>query len=91
MLVKILGGLDLISAIVFLMIIFGLDPWTQLVLFCAGLLFLKGLFILTGEPLSVIDLVSSLTLIFSLLWIPWMGLAWMLALLLLAKGIVSFI
>ncbi|MEK6858640.1 MAG: hypothetical protein AABX53_01870 [Nanoarchaeota archaeon] len=91
MLVRMLGGLDLLSAIVFLMIIFGLDPWTQFVLFCAGLLFLKGLFILTGEPLSAIDLVSSLTLIFSLLWMPWMGLAWMLALLLLAKGIVSFI
>lgn len=91
MLVKILGGLDLLSALVLLMIIFGIEPWVQLVLFCAGLLFLKGLFILTGEPLSLIDLVSSLTLIFSLLWAPWMGFMWMLALLLLAKGMVSFI
>lgn len=91
MLVKILGGLDLLSALVLLMVIFGIEPWVQLVLFCAGLLFLKGLFILTGEPLSLIDLVSSLTLIFSLLWAPWMGLMWMLALLLLAKGMVSFI
>lgn len=91
MLVKILGGLDLLAAITFLMIVFGINPWTQLILFCAGLLFLKGLFILTGEPLSAIDLVASLTLIISVFFVPWIGLVWMLSLLLLAKGIVSFI
>lgn len=91
MLVKLLGLIDGIAAFVFLMMIFGISPWTQLVLFCAGLLFLKGLFILTGEPLSAIDLAASVVLIISIFFIPWIGLVWMLALLLLAKGVVSFI
>lgn len=91
MLVKILGGIDLLSAFVFLMLIFGVHPYFQIILFCSGLLFLKGLFVFTGEPLSLIDMVSSILLIFSifmglptiLLWVP--------AFLLLAKGIVSFV
>jgi len=89
-LVKILGALDLFSCFVFLMLNFGIPPYFQVVLFCAGLLFLKGLFVLRGEPLSIIDLFSSLVLLLSLgfhvspilLWIP--------SFLLLAKGIVSF-
>lgn len=91
MLVKLLGALDLLAAITLLMIIFGITPWVQLMLFCAGLLFLKGLFILTGEPLSAIDLLASITLIVGIFFMPWPGLLWALALLLLAKGVVSFI
>lgn len=90
--VKILGCIDLIASLTFLMIIFGISPWLQLILFCSGLLLMKGMMIFTGEvPLSVIDLFSSLMLILSifldlpavLLWIP--------AFLLMAKGIVSFL
>lgn len=91
MLVKILGAIDGIAALVFLMIVFGIPPWTQLVLFCAGLLFLKGLFLFTGEPLSAIDLAASVVLLISIFFMPWAGLVWMLALLLLAKSVVSFI
>lgn len=91
MLVKILGAIDLISSIVLLMIVFGITPWIQILLFCAGLLFLKGLFILTGEPLSAIDLISSVTLLVSIFFMPWSGVVWILSLLLLAKGSVSLL
>ncbi len=91
LLLKMLGLMDLLSSVVFLMFIFGIVPWMQLVLFCAGLLFLKGLFIFTGEPLSAIDLIASLTFVASLFFAPWASLLWLLSLLLLAKGIVSFL
>ena len=90
-LVKILGAIDLIAALTFLIMIFSVTPFTQLMLFCAGLLFLKGLFIFTGEPLSLIDLVASATLILSFWFTPWAVLIWALAFLLLAKGVVSFL
>jgi hypothetical protein len=90
-LVKILGGIDIASALAFLMLIFGMDVMQQFLVFCAGLLFLKGMFIFMGDVLSAIDLVSALLLFLSipfdlpaiLLWIP--------AFFLLAKGVVSFI
>ncbi len=90
-LVKILGGMDIASALAFLMLIFGMDVMQQFLVFCAGLLFLKGMFIFMGDVLSAIDLVSALLLFLSipfdlpaiLLWIP--------AFFLLAKGVVSFI
>jgi len=91
MLVKVLGALDMLAALTFLFIIFGITPFTQIILFCAGLLFLKGLFILTGEPLSIIDLLASATLIVAIFTTPWSFLLWILTLLLMAKGVVSFI
>lgn len=91
MIVKILGGIDLISSLTFLMLIFGIQPFTQILLFCAGLLFIKGLFILTGEPLSIIDLFSSLLLILSIFFTLSTTLLWIPAFLLLAKAIVSFV
>lgn len=90
-LVKILGGIDLTSALAFLMLIFGLSVLPQFLIFCAGLLFLKGMFIFMGDILSGVDLVAALLLFLSipfnlpsiLLWIP--------AFFLLAKGVVSFV
>ena len=90
-LVKILGGIDLASALAFLMLIFGMNVFPQYLVFCAGLLFLKGLFVLMGDVLSGVDLIAALLLFLSipfnlpsiLLWIP--------AFFLLAKGIVSFV
>ncbi|MFH1290216.1 MAG: hypothetical protein ABIH92_02290 [Nanoarchaeota archaeon] len=90
-LVKILGGIDLAAALAFLMLIFGMNVFHQYLVFCAGLLFIKGLFIFTGDILSGIDLFSALLLFLSipfalpsiLLWIP--------AFLLIAKGMVSFL
>jgi hypothetical protein len=90
-LVKILGGIDIASALAFLMLIFGMNVLPQYLIFCAGLLLLKGLFVLMGDVLSGIDLISSLLLFLSipfnlpsvLLWIP--------AFFLLAKGMISFV
>jgi len=90
-LVKILGGIDLVAAVAFLMLIFGLGVFTQFLLFCAGLLFVKGLFILTGDMLSVIDLFSAAMLILSIFFVPFAVLLWIPAFLLLAKGFVSFL
>lgn len=91
MLVKILGGIDLLGFVILLSGIFGLEPFIQLALFAAGLLLVKGLFIFGGEPLSLIDLASGVTILLSLLFTLPAFLLWILAFLLLAKGIVSFI
>lgn len=89
MLVKILGIIDLLSSITFLMLTFGLTPWLQLILFCAGLLFAKGLFILQGNILSGLDLFASICLILSIFFALPAILIWILALFLMGKGIVS--
>jgi hypothetical protein len=90
--VKILGGIDIFSSLAFLMLVFGITPLIQIILFCAGLLLLKGMMIFTGEiPLSIIDLFSSLILILSIFWTLPALLLWIPAFLLMAKGIVSFI
>lgn len=91
MLVKILGGIDLLSATVLLAMTFGITPYVQIALFCAGLLFLKGLFIFGGEPLSLIDLTGSVLLILSIFFTVPAVLLWVVAFLLISKGIVSFI
>jgi hypothetical protein len=89
--VKILGGIDLISSFTLLMLIFGIHPFTQLILFCSGLLFLKGLFVFTGDVLSIIDIITSPILIASIFFTLPAFLLWVPAFLLLAKGVVSFI
>lgn len=87
---KILGGIDLIAAFTFLMLVFGIQPYLQIIMFCSGLLLLKGLFVFTGEPLSAIDLVSSIILIFSIFFSLPAVILWVPAFLLIAKGFVSF-
>lgn len=91
MILKVLGGVDLTSALVFLMLIFGFDVYLQFLLFCAGLLFLKGMFVFTGDVLSVIDLFASAILLLSIFFSLPVFLLWAPAFLLLAKGFVSFI
>ncbi|PIN90521.1 hypothetical protein COU60_01730 [Candidatus Pacearchaeota archaeon CG10_big_fil_rev_8_21_14_0_10_34_76] len=91
LILRILGAIDLIAASTFLMLIFGISPFTQLILFSAGLLFLKGMFIITGDLLSAIDIIASLTLIVAIFFTIPSFLIWSLALILTAKGFVSFI
>jgi hypothetical protein len=91
MLVKILGAVDIASAIAFLMMVFGFHPFLQFTLFCAGLLLLKGMFVFTGDVLSAIDLVSSILLILSIFFTLPTILLWAPSFLLLAKGFVSFL
>lgn len=90
MLVKILGAIDLASAFAFLMLAFGLSPFFQFIIFCSALLFIKGLFVFTGNILSAVDIFSSLILLFSIFFALPALLLWIPALLLLAKGFVSF-
>ena len=91
MLVKILGGIDLASAFAFLMLIFGVDVFTQFILFCAGLLFMKGMFVLIGNILSAVDIFASIILILSIFFSLPAILLWIPAFFLLAKGLVSFV
>jgi len=91
MLVKVLGGIDLVAAVAFLLLAFGSPPFTQLFLFSAGLLFVKGLFALTGDILSFIDLFAAVLLIISIFFTLPAILIWIPAFFLLAKGIVSFL
>ena len=91
MIVKVLGAIDLVAALAFLMLVFGMDVWFQYMLFCAGLLFIKGLFVLGGDVLSVIDLVSSAILLLSIFFTLPVAFLWVPAFLLFAKGVVSFL
>lgn len=88
---KVLGAIDLISALVFLLLIFGIHPFLQLTLFCSGLQMLKGMFILTGDVLSGFDIFCSVMLLISIFFTPFSVLLWICAFFLMAKGVVSFI
>jgi len=91
LLLKALGAIDLASSLAFLLLIFGYDVQFQVILFCAGLLFLKSLFILGGDVLSIVDLGSSAVLVASIFFAIPVFLLWIPAFLLLSKGFVSFI
>jgi hypothetical protein len=88
---KILGSIDLAAAFAFLMLIFGMHVPLQYILFCAGLLLMKGMFILTGDVLSAFDIFASLALLLSLIFSLPTVILWTGAFFLLAKGLVSFI
>lgn len=88
---KILGAIDLLSALVFLMLIFGISPFVPLILFCSALLVLKGLFVLTGNILSLFDILFAIVLLSSIFFSLPAVLLWVPAFFLLAKGMVSFI
>ncbi|KKT25442.1 hypothetical protein J4408_01925 [Candidatus Pacearchaeota archaeon] len=91
-LVKILGMIDLIAAVLFLMLIFGIQQFYLAILFVSILLLIKGLFIFTGEiPLSMIDILSAIILFASIFLDIFPLLLWIPAFLLLAKGFMSFI
>jgi hypothetical protein len=91
MIVKILGSADILSSLVFLMLIFGMHPFIYLVMFCVAVLFLKGMFILSGNVLSLFDLIAAFLLVLSIFFAPPVFLLWICAFLLLAKGVVSFL
>lgn len=88
---KVLGAIDLLSAIAFLLLIFNITPFLSFMLFCIALLLLKGMFVFSGDVLSVIDILSSIILILTLFFVLPVVLLWIPAFLLLAKAIVSFI
>jgi len=90
LLLKILGLIDLVSGIAFLMLLFGMPIFNYFLLFCAFLLLIKGLFVLGGDVLSIVDLFSAILLFISLLFALPTFLLWSACLLLFAKGFVSF-
>ncbi len=91
MLLKILGSIDLASALAFLMLVFGVNVFTQYLLFCAGLLLLKGMFVFTGDVLSAVDLAGAILLILSIFFSIPVVLLWIFAFLFMGKGVASFI
>lgn len=91
MIVKVLGGIDLFAAFMFLSLIFGTNPPAQFLLFPALLLFVKGMFILSGDILSIFDIYSSILLLLAIFVTPFAILLWISAFFLLSKGVVSFL
>ena len=91
MIVKILGLVDLFASISLIMLVFGFSLPVIIMMFCAGLLFIKGLFIFTGDVLSAIDLCASLAFIISIFFTLPSIMIWLPAFLLLAKAMVSFV
>lgn len=90
-LVKILGGIDLVAAFALFLIIFGIQPLTVYILFCALTLIVKSLFIFSGDVLSFIDLGAGIVLFISIIFSPWQIFIWVFALMLFAKGLISFV
>jgi hypothetical protein len=91
MIVKILGFVDFLGAFIFLLLIFDTQLPFQFILFPAFLLFIKGLFILFGDLLSLIDLASALILVLSIFFTLGSVFLWIPFFLLLGKGVVSFL
>ncbi len=91
LILKILGAIDLVSSFAFLLLVFGFDVHFRFLLFCAGLLLLKGLFVITGDVLSIVDMFSASMLVLSIFFALPVFLLWIPAFLLIAKGFVSFV
>ncbi|MBS3089823.1 hypothetical protein J4461_03005 [Candidatus Pacearchaeota archaeon] len=91
MIVKLLGALDIASALAFMMFIFGMQPPLSYLIFCITLLFIKGLFIFGGDVLSVLDICSAIILALSIFFALPVILWWAPSFLLLAKGVWSFL
>ncbi|RMD66638.1 hypothetical protein D6817_03700 [Candidatus Pacearchaeota archaeon] len=90
MIVKLLGGIDLVASLLFLSLIFNIQPPPQLMVFASILLFVKGLFVFSGDVLSVIDLFSAVLLALSIAFSVPQILLWLSAFFLLSKAVVSF-
>ena len=90
MIVKLFGIIDLCAALLILALLFGLPPILQLSMFFGGLLFMKSLFLFTGDAFSAVDLISSIVIFLALFFTPWIWLMWTCSLFLMSKGAASF-
>jgi hypothetical protein len=89
-LLKVLGMIDVAAAFAFLMLVFGIQPFTFYMIFCILLLIVKGFFAFTStDILSFLDLVSAILLALSIFFSMPLILLWLPACLLLAKGLAS--
>ncbi len=90
MIVKLFGLIDLCAAVLLLAGMFEAPIAFKIYIFFGGLLFIKSLFLLTGDVLSSVDLLSSIVIFLSIFFAPWVFLVWACSLLLMAKGAASF-
>ena len=90
-LVKILGLIDLIASIIFLGMIFSIPLPFQLIIFIGGFLVLKGMFVMSGNIFSGVDLIAAIILFISVFFTPTTIILWIFSLVLMAKGAASFL
>lgn len=97
MLVKVLGGIDFVVGLLFVLIGFGLKPFSILVWIFALVMLFKGLIFLPGSMgssfmfLSGLDILSGLTLfVYLIVDLPGI-IVWTFALGLISKGATSFV
>ena len=90
MIVKILGFFDLMASIALFTIIFGLSLPIQIIFFFGGLLFMKSLFMFTGDVLSLFDFLSAALFFISIFFAPWTFILWTCSLVLMTKSVASF-
>jgi len=88
---KVLGAVDLVAALIFLALIFSITVPFQFLLFFGGILLMKGMFVFTGDILSIQDIFYGICLLLSIFFALPSIILWICAFLLLAKGVVSFI
>lgn len=91
MIVKILGGIDVISAVIFLALGLKMNLFYYFLFLFGVLLILKGFFIITGNLFSLFDFFAGIILILSIFYqFPILFLL-IISCLLFAKGMASFI
>ncbi|MBS3083551.1 hypothetical protein J4423_01995 [Candidatus Pacearchaeota archaeon] len=90
-LVKVLGFIDLVASITLLGMIFSIDVPFRLMLVLGALLFMKGLFILTGDLFSILDLGAAVVFFVGIFFTPATFILWIFSLFLMSKGVASFL
>jgi hypothetical protein len=90
MLVKILGVVDFFVAFIFLLLLFGAKIPFPFILFIAAIMIVKGIFIIWGDFLSLIDWACALILILSIFLALPSAFLWVPLLILILKGSMSF-
>ena len=83
--------IDIFSALILLSLSFNANIMAIFLIFFGGLLFVKGLFIFSGDLSSIVDLLASIILFLSIAFSIPHFILWIFAFFLLEKGIVSFL
>ena len=91
MLIKILGVLDLLAAIVLFILSFGVNLPSQIIIFFAVILLAKGAFILTKSVASAFDIAGAIVLILALFFVLPRPVFFIPGILILQKGFLSLI
>jgi hypothetical protein len=90
MFVKVLGILDIFSALIFVLFFFSIMPFS-FVIFSAAYLVLKGvIFLISKNLISILDILSGAVMLLSFLF-PKSWLIWLVSAYLIQKGIFSLL